>query len=72
MVPPLEQAAAAAFLNNVMGKLFQALGLLETYKMLRDVEQGSESLRQDHSMLAPAVDDELTASRGARRTAKPW
>lgn len=69
MVPPLEQAAAAAFLNNVMGKLFQALGFLETYKMLRDLEQESESLLQDLRMLAAAVDDELTASRGARRTA---
>ncbi|WVZ49356.1 hypothetical protein U9M48_000723 [Paspalum notatum var. saurae] len=69
MVPPLEQAAAAAFLNNVMGKLFQALGLLDTYKMLRELEPQSESLLQDLRMLAAAVDDELTASRGAGRSA---
>ncbi|KAJ1277087.1 hypothetical protein BS78_05G267200 [Paspalum vaginatum] len=69
MVLPLEQAAAAAFLNNVMGKLFQALGLLDTFKMLRDLEPQSESLLQDLRMLAAAVDDELTGSRGARRSA---
>jgi hypothetical protein len=69
MVAPLEQAAAAAFLNNVMGKLFQALGLVETHRMLRDLEPESESLLQDLRMLAAAVDDELTGSGGARRTA---
>ncbi|CAN6363766.1 unnamed protein product [Urochloa humidicola] len=69
MVLPPEQAAAAAFVNNVMGKLFQALGLVETYRMLRDLEPESESLQQELRMLAAAVDDELTASRGARRTA---
>ena len=69
MVLPLEQAAAAAFLNNVMGKLFQALGLLDTFKMLRDLEPQSESLLQDLRMLAAAVDDELTSSRGAHRSA---
>ncbi|CAO2150371.1 unnamed protein product [Urochloa humidicola] len=69
MVPPMEQAAAAAFVNNVMGKLFQALGLVETYKMLRDLEPESESLLQELRMLAAAVDDELTASKGTRRTA---
>ncbi|CAN6373626.1 unnamed protein product [Urochloa humidicola] len=69
MVLQPEQAAAAAFLNNVMGKLFQALGLVETYRMLRDLEPESESLLHDLRMLAAAVDDELNASRGARRTA---
>ncbi|CAN6373570.1 unnamed protein product [Urochloa humidicola] len=69
MVPPMEQAAAAAFVNNVMGKLFQALGLVETYKMLRDLKPESESLLQELRMLAAAVDDELTASEGTRRTA---
>ncbi|CAN6373579.1 unnamed protein product [Urochloa humidicola] len=70
MMPPLEQAAAAAFLNNVMGKLFRAVGLMETYRMLRDLEPDSESLLQDIRMLAAAVDDELTSSSGAaRRTA---
>ncbi|WVZ49428.1 hypothetical protein U9M48_000793 [Paspalum notatum var. saurae] len=69
MVLPPEQAAAAAFLNNVMGKLFQALGLLDTFKMLRDLEPQSESLLQDLRMLAAAVDDKLTSSRGARRSA---
>ncbi|CAN6360432.1 unnamed protein product [Urochloa humidicola] len=70
MVLPLEQAAAAAVLNNVMGRLFEALGLRQAYKMLRDLEPESESLLQDLRMLAAAVDDELTgSSRGARRTA---
>ncbi|CAL4991011.1 unnamed protein product [Urochloa decumbens] len=69
MVLPPEQAAAAAFLNNVMGKLFQALGLVDTYKMLRDLEPESESLQLELRMLAAAVDDELTASKGARRAA---
>ncbi|CAN6226765.1 unnamed protein product [Urochloa humidicola] len=69
MVPPLEQAAAAAFINNVMGKLFQALGLVETYKMLRDLQPESESLELELRMLAAAVDDELTTTRGARRAA---
>ncbi|WVZ49252.1 hypothetical protein U9M48_000626 [Paspalum notatum var. saurae] len=53
-----------------MGKLFQALGLLDTYKTLRDLEPQSESLLQDLRMLAAAVDDELISSpRGARRSA---
>ncbi|CAN6373576.1 unnamed protein product [Urochloa humidicola] len=65
----MEQAAAAAFVNNVMGKLFQALGLVETYKMLQDLKPESESLLQELRMLAAAVDDELTASKGTRRTA---
>ena len=69
MVLPLEQAAAAAVLNNVMGRLFEALGLGQAYKMLKDLEPESESLLQDLRMLAAAVDDELTGSRGARRTA---
>ncbi|KAK3137470.1 hypothetical protein QOZ80_5BG0452710 [Eleusine coracana subsp. coracana] len=69
MVPPLEQAAAAALLNNVMGKLFEALGLVEMSRMLRDLKPQSESLLQDLRMLAAAVDDELAASRGARRSA---
>ncbi|KAG2628191.1 hypothetical protein PVAP13_3KG233100 [Panicum virgatum] len=69
MVLPLEQAAAAAVLNNVMGRLFEALGLGQAYKMLKDLEPESESLLQDLRMLAAAVDDELTGSRGARRSA---
>ncbi|CAL4991019.1 unnamed protein product [Urochloa decumbens] len=69
MVLPPEQAAAVAFLNNVMGKLFQALGLVETYKMLRDLQPESESLELELRMLAAAVDDELTSCRGARRAA---
>lgn len=70
MVLPLEQAALIAVLNNIMGRLFAALGSVQAYKMLRDLEAESDSLKQDLHMLAAAVDDELTGARGTtRRTA---
>ena len=68
MVLPLEQAALIAVLNNVMGRLFAALGSTQAYKMLRDLEAESDSLKQDLHMLAAAVDDELTGSRGTTRS----
>ncbi|KAJ1277081.1 hypothetical protein BS78_05G266600 [Paspalum vaginatum] len=62
MVLPLEQAAVAAFLNNVMGKLFQALGLLDTFKMLRDLEPQSDSPRgARRSAVARAYSSEMRA-----------